>query len=133
MLPSNATLLQAYNASGAFLDTRVPTNSPSRIAVTFSPTLTSEELEKAVLVVLDSQANHSEHSNTTQVVEAIDKLLSQGFIFSAAPYEPSGWGEIWAVVLCSVLIFVLPGLFALVTHLRASAERRAGMVTVVQG
>ncbi|KAH9260822.1 hypothetical protein BASA81_001289 [Batrachochytrium salamandrivorans] len=52
---------------------------------------------------------------TIQTNLAVDTLLNQGYIFSASPYEPSGWAEIFAVTLLSMAIFLLPSLVALGT------------------
>jgi hypothetical protein len=117
--------------SGSKMTLATPTLSPS-FSRTNSPTVTSQELETAVSLVIDSHGNRSA-SNVTELEKAVGVLLSQGYLFTADPYEPSGWGEIWAVVLCSILLFLLPGLFALVTYFRGSSERRASMTGCVQG
>lgn len=52
---------------------------------------------------------------TIQTNLAVDTLLNQGYIFSASPYEPSGWAEIFAVMLLSMAIFLLPSMVALGT------------------
>ena len=90
---------------------------------TNSPTIAQDEIEKAVLVVLES----ANATNLTNLEKAIDALLSQGYRFSAAPYEPSGWNEIWAVMICSIIIFIIPVALSIFSNLKLRSSGRISL------
>jgi hypothetical protein len=52
--------------------------------------------------------NNHNNKNETALTEAVSLLLSNGYTFTAAPYDPTSIGELFALIICSFIIFALP-------------------------